>query len=593
MSQSWTFTISNIAGIREAEATVQPGLNAVRAANWRGKSSFIEAIRTAMGTAAPLTEGADRGRVTLETSEGTYAVNLRRDGNTVVREGTPYLTDEYDAVRADLYAFLGEGNEIRRAVRNGENLEDPLTRPLDFENIEERIADRSEKRERVDAELESAEGAAERLPALQGEVTRLESRLEDLRERQERLADTDGDGDAREELIDVRSERDRLEQRRDRLESSVERTGERLANLREERADLEVPDHDVESDLVEARERLDELERDIGLLQSVYSANKRVLDEDRADLVSEVDRSLVDDTMACWVCGREADAGTLEAQVERLGDRIADHRADAGALRDRVEELEAKRREVRNAERRRSDLDSRIVDLESSLSEKRALLSEVEADLGELDERIDRLSATAEEADSTLTDVKSEAKFVEAELEDKRAELDEAEMRAQRREALREMRKDLSEVIRGLRNRKEEIERRTREAFDESMSEVLARFDTSFESVRLTPGFELVVARDGREASLDALSEGETELIGFVTALAGREAFEVGETIPIMLLDGLGGLADANLRSLVDYLESRAEYLVFTAYPEHGSFDGNEIDPAGWSVVSDESRVTA
>jgi hypothetical protein len=120
---------------------------------------------------------------------------------------------------------------------------------------------------------------------------------------------------------------------------------------------------------------------------------------------------------------------------------------------------------------------------------------------------------------------------------------------------------------------------------------VLSRFDAGFEAARLTPDFELVVARDGQEASLEALSEGELELLGFVAALAGYEAFDVAGTVPVMLVDGVGGLDDDNHQTLVEYLQERTEYLVFTAYPEYTAFEGSEIDPGEWTIATDQSAT--
>ncbi|MFC7232306.1 ATP-binding protein [Saliphagus sp. GCM10025308] len=68
------------------EADIKPGVNAVRASNWQGKSSFIRAIKTAMGTDRPLTEGESRGGVQLQTAEEPVDVELRRQGRSVSLE---------------------------------------------------------------------------------------------------------------------------------------------------------------------------------------------------------------------------------------------------------------------------------------------------------------------------------------------------------------------------------------------------------------------------------------------------------------------------------------------------------------------------
>jgi len=41
------------------------------------------------------------------------------------------------------------------------------------------------------------------------------------------------------------------------------------------------------------------------------------------------------------------------------------------------------------------------------------------------------------------------------------------------------------------------------------------------------------------------------------------------------------------MHTLVEYLDARTEYLVTTAYPEAGKFDGHVLPPDDWEVVSD------
>ncbi|WP_121823159.1 archaea-specific SMC-related protein [Halostella salina] len=590
---TWDLTAENIAGIREGTATIRPGTNVVRAANWQGKSSFLQAVETAMGTVTPLTEGADAGRVELDAPDDTYAVELERRNGTVVSDGSVYLDDEYDRIRADLYAFLDEDNPVRGAVRRGENLEELLTRPLDFENIEERIADLKAERSSVESELEDARDAARRLPSVQEDVTRLEGELDDLTDERDELAAENGSAgaDDREELSRLRAEQSQTEQRVERLTDAVDRIDEKLADVRAEYDELTVPDEDVSAELAEVRDRRESIRTDVELLQSVYSANRRVLEEDRVELLTDRDRGILGDEMGCWLCGSETDESALRDHLDELSDRISDLKAERAEYDDRVEELEARRDEIREAEKRRDDLERRIDDLEAKRGDRAESLDAARERRDELDERIAELEASVAEHSDDLTDVKSEIKRVETELDEKREELERLERLADRRETLSAEHEDLGEEIATLRNRKTELKRRTREAFDDAIDDLLARFDTSFETARLTSNFDLVVARDGREASVDALSEGELELLGIVAALAGHEAFEVRDHVPVMLLDRLGGLSEENLSTLVDYLEDRAEFLVFTAYPEHDAFDGNVIDPAEWDVVSTDAAV--
>lgn len=592
---TWQVDIERVGGILEGSATIEPGLNAVRASNWKGKSSFVQAIKTGLGVMKPLTEGESEGHVHLETPERDVQVELVRRNGRVERTGEPYFTDEYDLVRTELFACLDESNEIREAVRRGESLGDVLLRPLDFQNIDQRIADLKRNRERVESELDNAREATKRLPGIQEKVTKLESELEDLQDRYDRLtADDDGAADAspqsaQQDLAQARSTRDQADNQISRCERTIERTRSRLEEKRAELADIEI-DADasaVESRLSEAREDLQRIESDIEVLQSVHDANQMVLNENRVELLTDVQRELTGDTITCWTCGSEAERPDAAAMTEELGEKLASLRGQKEQHRDAVETLEARREEITQNRRAKRDLESEVARLEEKLADTREDLQDAKQRRDDAAERVADLSEDVDDSVEQVTDVESDIKYREAELQDARDELAELERRADRVDSLQTEREDIREELEDLRNRKDRIKYEAGEAFDEALQDVLSRFDTGFETARFTADFTLVVARDGREASLDALSEGELELLGFVAALAGYEAFDVDDIVPIMLIDGIGGLADDNVHTLVDYLEDRTEYLVFTVYPEYAAFGGTEISPEDWTIASE------
>ncbi|WP_254533750.1 archaea-specific SMC-related protein [Natrinema gelatinilyticum] len=593
---TWHLSLENIAGIRSGEARIDPGVNAVRASNWQGKSSFLSGIKTVFGTDKPLTEGQDRGRVVLDTDESEFAVDLHRTNGSVTQSGKPYLTGDYERECADLFSFLDEDNEIRGAVRTNTDLEELLTRPLDFENIEERIADLRAERDQVESELERAKTAADRLPTLQERVTGLESDLEELQCKRASLDadDTTADNVSREELSDLQAERNRVSTKVERLENTLERLNERLSNQQKELESLSVPAiEDVEDELAAIHDDLRDIERDRELLQSVFEANKRIVDEGRVELLTDISHEMMADAMSCWICGQETTRDSIESQLDALDQSISGLRKQAQAYRTDVEELEAKRDEAKQARRRRSDLESEIADLEARVSETETSLEAAETKRADLDARIETLGAAVDETRDRITDVESDIKYTEAELADARDELETTKRHAEQRNVLADEYESITEEITGLRNRKKMVKDRTREAFSAALEDLLSRFETGFETARLTANFDLIVAREGREADLNALSEGERELLGIVAALAGHEAFEVGDIVPVMLLDGLGGLASDNLEVLVEYLADRTSYLVLTAYPEHASFDAHELSPTDWQVVSHSSDVQA
>ncbi|WP_435362846.1 archaea-specific SMC-related protein [Haloarchaeobius sp. DYHT-AS-18] len=590
---TWELDIKNIAGILEGETTIESGLNAVRAENWRGKSSLILAIEAAMGTRNPLTDGADSGCVTLTASDRTVELSFTKTGNGVSRNGTPYLEDPYDRTCASLYAFLTEKNPIREAVRNGDNLESLLTQPLELENIDDQIAELKTERNQVDRELQNAESAGQKLVGKQKSLSKLEDKLSELEAKRESV-DEPETGSSRDDLSDARAKRESIKGQIERLESSIERIEDRLEDKQADLDDVEVPDYSaVDEDLEQLMEKVSNRERDIELLRTVYTANKRVLDEDRVELLSGVERGLLGDSVECWLCGSDTDRDDLSAKLDTIQEQIRELERNVSAYRKEKRELESKKEEQRTKRREKERLESDIGDLESRLEERQESLERKRDSLESVEERVAELSESVSEQEDELTEVESDIKYTREKISDLESEIKSLKSRAEQKSTLQKERESLSDEIQELRSRRETMKKRTREAFSESISEIVDKFDTSYESARLTPNFDLVVARDGREVSLDALSEGEVVLLGIVAALAGFDAYEVDDQVPVILVDSLGGLTDRNLHRLVDYLKDRSERVVCTAYPEQSSFAGNEIDPAEWTVVSDDSTVSA
>ena len=593
----WKLEISNIAGIQSGSATVESGVNAVQAENWQGKSSLLTAIETVMGCREALMEGADRGEVELAADDGRYHVALRRDDGQIVKDGEPYLTDEQDRITAELFAFLGERNEVRHAVRAGKSLEDVLLRPLDFENIDEQIAQLQSERNAVETELDRAESAAAELPTVEETITELEAKLSDLKERRAELeagAESDAVSEKREEYSEAISERERVESQIERLERTVETTTEKIEERREELENLSLPDtsEDLKAEINEAREKKQRAEEAANILQSIYGPMKRILDEERLDLVSDVDHGLMGDNLNCWTCGQETTKDDIEAQLESFREKVSEHQRRANEHRQRIDALTDKRRERERIKRRQQTLESEIDDLEDRLADREVSLQNARERRADLEDQIERLSEEIDDLDDDRTELESEIKYTRTRLEEAREEKADLKTVAERRETLQAEIDALTDEIHQLRDRKERIKREMREAFDEAIQDIITRFEVGFETARLTSTFDLVVARQGREVDLDAMSEGEVELIGIVTALAGYEAFNVDEILPALLVDNLGSLSEENLQTLVEYLTGRPDYLVFTSYPEHSFPDTHVIDPTEWDIATNSFEVS-
>jgi DNA repair exonuclease SbcCD ATPase subunit len=590
----WNLDIRNIAGIKNATTTIEPGTNAVQASNWQGKSSLIAAVKTVMGTGRPLTEGESAGKVELETDDGnTHRVELRRENGRISREGEPFITDEQDLACADLFAFLDESNEVREAVRTGGDLKPLLTRPLDLEDIDRQIRDRQQERDRLDRELEEAKRQANEQDTLQQTVTQLEAELAEHREELAAL-DTDSNDsqeDLRDELSTKRTESQRAKRKIGQTEEQIERLETKLVDKQEELRELEIPDtDDICADLSTAEEHHDRVQSEIDLLETIYNTNQETLETDSLDVVTDVERQISGDSVVCWVCGQDAERETIEERLAVYEEKISERRSEVAELQQQISELKTQQSEREQAERRETQLQESIADLEQRLTEKRADLESAEERADELEDEVATLEDEIEETDEQADEIQEEITRLEVRLEDAEADLEAAEEAAEKVERLEDQREEIAAEIRRLRDRKESVIETLVESFEDSISTVIGQFEPSFEAARLVTkddAFELVIARDGREVGVDALSEGEVELLGFIVALAGYQSYEVADRVPILLLDGVGGLAGEHLERLVEYLEKTSPMVVTTSYPEQGMFGDALISPEGWSVVSD------
>jgi len=614
----WDIEIRNIGGIRNADASLDAGLNVVQASNFMGKSSFVRAIQTAMGTSGmygethPLREGTDEGSVQLETPEGSYEVALERSNSgTVFRRGDTLLGDETDQTCARLFAFLGENNPIRARVREQGDLTELLQDPLNLEDIDSKVAARKRERESKREALERAERAAENLPAVQEAIATLEDDIESLRERRDEVSASVGDvtdeGSLSDELAEKRSSLQSLDQRISGLQDEIDRTEAELEKKRAALDNLAVPeDPEPTADIESKESRIAKCELQIDLLEGLHRANKRVIEEGEVDLVSSVERSVVGDEFDCWVCGEPTTSDTIETRLGALQDEILELREEKEGLTDDIEEIEEQQRRYREKQREKEALEEEIGHLKATLDDRNGDLAQAEERRDDLATEVAELEAAVaaadEELSEELTDIKATLRTKEQELDEQKTRLQELQESRADAATLREDIEALTDEITRLRNLKTEKQRELKDQFDEAMAAAIDRFAPGFDGARLdvktTPdndieSFELIIARDGRETTIQNLSEGERELVGIVVAVAGYRTFDVADRVPLILLDGISQLSAANLRSLTEYLSGATNVLVTTAYPEAGTFDGYHISPDQWDTVSDEEAPTA
>jgi chromosome segregation ATPase len=603
----WSLEISNIAGIRKANTALAPGTTAVQASNWQGKTSLILAIKTVLGASVgseTLTNGADSGYVQLQTRDDEYKRRLKRTDGSVTAEGNPYLAKEDQQAAAELFAFLDETNAVRTAVRESEDLTPLLIKPLKREDIEGQINELKSKRKNAEVELERANEAAEQLPTKIEDIKELETELSELRTELEKIEGKSSDAGEQEqlrtELKQARRQKEQVSQRINRLEGKISSLESQIDEKEHELESLTIPSQSNLSEKLDRnRSELREVDQEIETLEALYNATSTVLEGDHLDLLADIDRQIDDDYLSCWVCGSDTTRDTVENRMEEISDMIADRRDQRSELQDTVADLETTQNDIDRKRRQKSSLEESLDRLRTDLADSKDELAAANEQLAGHTERVETLETQVEESDDRRKSIEKQIAQKEAELKNLQNKRDSLEQRAEKRDRLEKEVEQFSDEIEALRSRRESVIQRARDAFDEALEDVVAKFNPSFEKARLekhvdnsgrTTQLDLVIARDGREISVDALSEGEVELIGLIAALAGYEAFDVADQVPCILIDHLGALASEHIHMLVDYLEDRTEYLVTTAYPEAGEFEGNVISPADWDIVSDDIK---
>ncbi len=616
----WTLDVTNIGGIRSGTTAIDDGLNVIQASNFRGKSSLVAALRTATGATGqydehPLTEGATEGEVSLKTEDEEYSVLLERQSQNVVkRTGTPYITDETDQLCARLFACLDEGNPIRKAVRNDDDLTELLQAPLNIEDIDAQISRLKQEKRDIEQRIAEAEDAGEQLPPVQEAVTTLEKELEELRARRTELAEEETNKEQIDELSDDISaksgELTNLSSDISRLEDEIARKEQQIEQKNKKRDELEVPEESDKSiELAPKRERIDTLERQIELLEDLARANQNVIDEGDLSLITDVDRTIAGDDVDCWVCGQQTTTDEVRARIDHLQSKTVELRESKQETEAKIDEVERRRQEIQRTRRKKQQLEEDIQRLKTDVDEKKGLLEDKRGRKSDLEEEITTLREQLEDAEDEyneeLTDVKTEIRTTETKLENKREKLGELEQTYGELDELESERDDVQTELTELRNRKKDTQENLKERFNSIIADIIDEFQPGFSSARLVlktdergevESIDLEIARDidnrGQRTSVDTLSEGEVELIGLVVALAGYHAFDVDSIVPFILIDGISQLAAEHLRRVATYLEDMSDILVTTAYPEAGDFDGHIINPEEWEVVSD-NQVTA
>ncbi|MFD1588283.1 archaea-specific SMC-related protein [Halorientalis brevis] len=629
----------NIGGIQDTSVEFSPGTTILVGRNATNRTSFLQAIMAALGSENVAMKGdADEASVELTLGDETYTRQLSRRAGGVVTDGDPYLDDP---TLADLFAFLLESNEARRAVAASDDLHELIMRPVDTAAIQTEIDRLVEERESLKRELEEIDEVKGQLPGLEEKRTQLETEIEEkraeLEAKEAELEDADADvEETREEKAELEDKLDELRSKRSSLDDvryDLDTERESLEAVKGERRELadeldELPEapvgeiNEIESEISRLRERKQALESEVNQLQSVIGFNEDMLDDADSTAFQGLledssgdltDQLLPDDEVTCWTCGSEVKNEQIEATLDQLRQVSQTKISDVGDLDTQISELNDRKRELKQSQRERERVERRLTEIETEIERGEETIERLKTQREELTEEIETVEAEVDELEnedySAVLDLHKEANQLEYELgklendlERVEGDIADIEDRIAEQSELEAELDDVKAEIEDLRTKIERIEANAVEEFNEHMDTVLEMLDYAnldriwIERVerevregrrKVTKTvFELHVIRTSEsgaayEDTVDHLSESEREVTGLVFALAGYLAHEVYDDVPFILLDSLEAIDSARIATLVEYLADYTGYLLVALLPEDAA-----------ALSSDYERIT-
>jgi DNA repair exonuclease SbcCD ATPase subunit len=618
----------NIGGISETDVTFSPGVTVLTGRNATNRTSFLQALMAALGSNNVSVKGdADEGRVELTLDGNTHTRTLRRNESQVVFDGEAYLDD---STVADLFAFLLESNEARRAVVRGDDLRGLLMQPVDTDKIQAEIDRLEADRDEVEEELDELESLKDELPSLEQQKNELESAIETKRAELESIeAELEGmDVDVHETREEKQELEERLEELRnlrsdlEDVRSDIDLEEESIASLRRERSELqdeqeslsEAPMGEVEhidEEISRRRQEKQQLETAVRTLQDVIQFNEEMLDGEQSPVTealgaggssggSVAEQLLEDSDVTCWTCGSEVPRERIETTLDELRTVRQDNMTDIREIEDELSDLQSEKRDRENEQRRRETLERELQNIHDEIDNRESRLDDLRDRRDQLNGEIDAVEAEVKELESEefseILDRHKEANQIEFELGQLESELDDVtdrittiEDRLSSESQLLDRREQIRSDLEDQRTRIDQIEREAVDEFNDRMEDILEILDYDnlariwIERVKTTTRegrrtvektvFELHVVRTTEsgatyEDTIDHLSESERVVTGLTFALAGYLVHDVHETVPFMLLDSLEAIDSERIAALISYFADYASYLVVALLPE-------------------------
>lgn len=520
---SASLTAENIGGITETQVTFTPGVTVLTGRNATNRTSLLQALMAVLGSnRASLKGDAERGYAELTLDGDTYTRTLTRTDESVTTDGDPYL-DSADAELANLFAFLLESNEARRAVAQSQDLRELIMRPVDTDVIQQEIDELEREKRQIDSELDELSDLENQLPNLEQRRTTLKRQIEETREELEAkeadIQSIDADvEETRQEQSELEAKLEELRETRSDHEDArldIEAEEKSLDALRDEQDDIErelanvaeLSGDDVsalDAKIERLRNQRETVDKTINELQTVIQFNEEMLkgtssdiahvlrDEDATNDSDEeaITDQLLDDSegVVCWTCGSEVEQRQIEGTLDRLRELRREKLDERNSLKDEISDLEDEKRDYEDTRRQRNRLEQRLNDVEAELASRTTNLEDLRRQRDDLQTEVEQLEGTIEELEAEeheeLLGLHREANQLEFELgtlksdlEDVEGEIDSIESKLEDCDELEERRSRIRSQLEELRSRIDRIEESAVTEFNEHMDAVLGILD--------------------------------------------------------------------------------------------------------------------
>jgi DNA repair exonuclease SbcCD ATPase subunit len=601
--------VTNMGGIEAASLDVTPGVTILTGPNATNRTSLLRAIAASLGgSAGTLKRDSDNGSVSITVDNTNYTREYNRSGKIIQSQGDPYIENE---LLIDLFVCLLNDNQIRRRVRTGEELAEPLLAPVDTDELESKISELLTERNQIDEQLGEIEREQKRLPKLEEKRTKcqeqleeVESDIETLREQTKTADDSANTGEAESILNSLEESQNDLEQInseinvqrdiKDDLEVELDEVQQELSQHNVHTGEL----NDIKEEIDRLQGRESELSITINELSTIVEQSQKILDNEN-NVISEitVDDNVVNklnpdgQSIECWTCGSQVRKGAIADRLETIEGMLQKKREDRTQIREQLSERQSQRKEIQKEQQRYEELTERRDEIEDSLERRSKLIDELTSEADTLREEIDKQQAKLKSVDGTSEDVTEdyeriskleyERGKIEQEISDINEAINEIEYLVGKYEDLKTRRENIMDQITSLRSRVETIEKDAINIFNKHMGNVLDRLDyknikrvwLERQKVGGETSFELHLVRQNDsgtvyEDSIDHLSESEREVIALMAAMAGYLTHDVQETVPIILLDSLEAIDAKRIADLTKYFESHTRFLLLALLEE-------------------------